>query len=365
MLSADRDCGLDALRAFAALLVLFAHGGYFLFAAFPHFDVYAVTGWIGTDLFFALSGFLVTRQLLRMPARDHRAALRFVAWRAWRLLPLYWLFLGVNLMLAQWAGSALPADLPSYAALAQNLAWPHPAFFAEAWNLPLLLLFSLAAPGLVLGAGGTRDRTRTVALVFSLLLLLGVALRAVWVMEGDMSWDEGVRKIVVARLDACVYGALAGIWWTSRMVSSRSSAALPLLVAIALVLACTGYFAMPRDVSNWAQIGLFVASGVAGATACLVAARQSHGGYASARVVDALARWSYPLYLVNMPVLWAMTLVGQGQSPVALTGVLRFLVWLMLSLLFAALVHRSLERPLLAWRARVLSVSPATSATSR
>ena len=365
MLSADRDSGLDALRAFAALLVLFAHGGYFLFAAFPHFDVYALTGWIGTDLFFALSGFLVTRQLLRTPARDHRAALRFVAWRAWRILPMYWIFLGVNVLLARWAGSELPADLPSYVALAQNLASPHPAFYAEAWNLPLLLLFSLAAPGLVLAAGSTRDRTRTVALMFSLLLLLGVSLRAVWVLEGDVSWDEGVRKIVVARLDACIYGALAACWWTSRTQATRSSAAIPLLVATALVLAFTGYCAMPRDVSHLAQIGLFVASGVAGAAACLVAARRPDGAYVSGPVVDALARWSYPLYLVNMPVLWAMMLVGQGQSPAASTGVLRFLVWLTLSLLFAALVHRYLERPLLAWRARVLSVSPATSATSR
>lgn len=50
MVSADREPGLDALRAFAVLLVLFAHGGWFLYAAFPHFDLHAVTGWIRTDL---------------------------------------------------------------------------------------------------------------------------------------------------------------------------------------------------------------------------------------------------------------------------------------------------------------------------
>jgi peptidoglycan/LPS O-acetylase OafA/YrhL len=339
-----RDRGLDGLRAAAALLVLFGHGGYFLFAALPRFELYALTSWIGTEIFFALGGFLVARAVLEAAADHIDGALRYTAWRLWRILPLFWLFLGVHVLLVLAAGRALPESLGAYPLLLQNAAWPHPAFFGEAWNLPLFVSFSLLMPGLALGLAPRPDARRWIAGVLGLLLLLGIALRAVWVFEQQPDWDEGVRKIVVARIDACLYGALLAVLLAGRgFALSRRAAAM---VAIpALAVACALYLLLPINDSELSRIGAFVASGIGAAALCATCRGLI---FPAPRVAAALARWSYALYLVNMPMLFGLTLLGLGQAPDAIQAVLRFVLWLLATLIVAAAVHRWIERPLLA-----------------
>jgi peptidoglycan/LPS O-acetylase OafA/YrhL len=82
---------LDGLRATAALLVVFHH---FVPQAM-HWD--PTQGRIGPDLFFVLSGFLITRSLLHARSRESslRALLNFYARRARRILPLHFLALAV------------------------------------------------------------------------------------------------------------------------------------------------------------------------------------------------------------------------------------------------------------------------------
>jgi len=75
--------GLDGLRACAFLLVLFFHARFGMF------------GWIGVQLFFVLSGFLITGILLGMK-RDMPAGAYFAKFygrRFFRIVPLYYLYL--------------------------------------------------------------------------------------------------------------------------------------------------------------------------------------------------------------------------------------------------------------------------------
>lgn len=93
-----REVGLDVLRAMAITAVL----------AFHSLDCVPCTpsaaakffrhGWLGVDLFFVLSGFLISRQVFRERAhRDVGAALKVFWTRRWfRTLPLYFLILFVN-----------------------------------------------------------------------------------------------------------------------------------------------------------------------------------------------------------------------------------------------------------------------------
>jgi peptidoglycan/LPS O-acetylase OafA/YrhL len=100
-----RSEALDAVRGIAILLVLSYHHFGFAF------------GWTGPRLFFVLSGYLVGGTLL-----DQRYSScyweTFYARRAFRILPLYWVFLAVVALLV---GLRLP--LWQYLTFTQNIAW--------------------------------------------------------------------------------------------------------------------------------------------------------------------------------------------------------------------------------------------------
>ncbi len=80
---------LDGLRFFAASLVIAYHAGSPVFG-----------GYIGVDVFFVLSGFLITRMLEMSDGLDLRSYLRFQARRAARILPLMIVYFLVVILLA-------------------------------------------------------------------------------------------------------------------------------------------------------------------------------------------------------------------------------------------------------------------------
>lgn len=90
---------LDGWRAVSILAVIICHGRDTLFGLSgwwqsPGLLSWAAEGRLGVDLFFAISGFLITRRLLEEADRDGRFNLsRFYIRRAFRILPPCWLYL--------------------------------------------------------------------------------------------------------------------------------------------------------------------------------------------------------------------------------------------------------------------------------
>ena len=77
---------LDGIRALAVWIVMLFHAGVPLMEG----------GWVGVDVFFVLSGFLVTTLLLAEEERHHRVSLgSFWMRRMLRLLPAYYLYLSL------------------------------------------------------------------------------------------------------------------------------------------------------------------------------------------------------------------------------------------------------------------------------
>ena len=80
-----RRSSLDGLRAVAVLGVMGYHAG------FPGL----ILGWIGVQIFFVLSGFLITTLLISEHRKQGRISLpRFWGRRFLRLMPIYWLYIG-------------------------------------------------------------------------------------------------------------------------------------------------------------------------------------------------------------------------------------------------------------------------------
>ena len=107
---AQRNPDLDGVRAIAVIGVIASHSGLF------------GLGWVGIDIFFGLSGYLITGILLDAKAASVRPRDYFVpfyARRALRILPLAWAFaLLVSAIRNDWTG------LPWYAGFVVN--WlPH------------------------------------------------------------------------------------------------------------------------------------------------------------------------------------------------------------------------------------------------
>ncbi|MBB5318711.1 acyltransferase family protein [Tunturibacter empetritectus] len=101
--------GLDTLRAAAIVAVM----SYHLKSSLPEsMAVVAQFGWMGVDLFFVLSGYLIGMQLLKPYASGDRPSIRsFYRRRAYRILPAYLLVLWIYLVFPAWRESPV---LPPY-----------------------------------------------------------------------------------------------------------------------------------------------------------------------------------------------------------------------------------------------------------
>src|SRR5215467_7181018 len=95
-----RQPGLDLLRALAIIVVVIYHAG---IMGFPLPNRVHRWGWIGVDLFFVLSGYLIGGQLLAELGRDQRVKFgRFYARRGLRILPAYFVILTIYFLLPSW-----------------------------------------------------------------------------------------------------------------------------------------------------------------------------------------------------------------------------------------------------------------------
>jgi len=97
----ERQPGLDLLRALAIVIVVIYHAGIMGFALPGEVHRF---GWIGVDLFFVLSGYLIGGQLLAPIARGEGIKLgRFFARRALRILPPYLVVIALAPSVRKWA----------------------------------------------------------------------------------------------------------------------------------------------------------------------------------------------------------------------------------------------------------------------
>jgi peptidoglycan/LPS O-acetylase OafA/YrhL len=142
---------LDGLRAFAVLLVLFAHSAYLLshvsFSKF--FNLVDNYGSLGVQIFFVLSGFLITRILLESKNTPHFFRNFFVR-RGLRIYPLYYAllaFVAVSGMVHKQG-----VNWWVYVLYVSNLAYnhtAHPAPLNPMWSLAVEEQFYLVWPFVV------------------------------------------------------------------------------------------------------------------------------------------------------------------------------------------------------------------------
>src|SRR6476619_3818677 len=220
----QRQPGLDLLRALAIILVVVYHAALFGFKLPGRVDR---LGWIGVDLFFVLSGYLIGGQLLASLARAQRLKLgRFFTRRALRIMPAYLAVLAIYFLLPAWREyHEMSQPLWKFLLSVQNIALHGGTAFSHAWSLAVEDQFYLALPFLLLFL---YRRPRVAIIVPCLIVVGGIALRG-FLAAQNPSVDGGVSfrgfqawiyYPTWTRLDPLVFGVVVAAierfrpnWW--------------------------------------------------------------------------------------------------------------------------------------------------------
>jgi peptidoglycan/LPS O-acetylase OafA/YrhL len=309
---------LDGLRGLAILLVMLHH--YTSYWPTTGLDGKIATvvalSWAGVDLFFVLSGFLITGILL-----DTRGSARyfssFYARRTLRIFPLYYLTLFLGLVV-------LPQFPAVHAVLATTIEgtppqWPYWVYLTN---------FSVAERGFMHGwldVGWSLAIEEHFYLVWPLVIWLFPARPVVWLCTGifvaevfarayGRAIDMQVLPLYVVtwfRLDGLVVGALLAVAHRRGLIP-----ALDRLVPVVVIAGIAGLVAVTYlGGHTWwwnrrmQQFGYSIIAIIAGAM--LVSAVNRPAGslwprMLSAGWLQAFGRYSYCLYLIHLPVMRAV-----------------------------------------------------------
>ena len=341
---------LDGLRGIAALsVVLFHAGAYLLPSVVPDL---LPGGFIGVDLFFVLSGFLMTSILLE-PGLGYG---RFYVRRVARIFPALYLFLAVQ-WLYTWMTHSTGAGWRAYALIglgsgnwAPQVGSVLPFNLAQTWSLGVEEQLYLVWP-LVLLLFGRRHPER---LKWLCVAGIGFSLVAKLAMFRAGMPAVHIYGQTDARLDDFLAGAFVAVLWHRKAGTERSARPVTALSVPALgFLAVTLAVGHPYS-SAWLYQGGFTAVGLA--CAVLVYACLSHvpgSGILATRPLRSLGRFSYAVYLWHPLVFLAAARAVPGD--VAVRVLLAVAVLAAVSVLSTVYVEEPLRRAasrLLARRSR-------------
>ncbi|MBK9178122.1 MAG: acyltransferase [Acidimicrobiales bacterium] len=341
---------LDGLRAVAVLAVMAFHAGL----------SFAAGGFLGVDVFFVLSGFLITSLLLEeRQVRGGIALGRFYARRALRLFPalvlvvvacLLWTGLAessaVFVQTAKDAGITAVYAMNWIAALTDR---PLLGLLEHTWSLAIEEQFYLVWPLTLLVLLGGR-RTPRAVLVFCTVALVGAPLLRFALLDGPGTYAR-VYNGLDTRADALLAGCLVATLYTLRLLPGPRALRPWLQVlggaAAVALLVLFRYSARDLFLYRW---GLTLAT--VSAAVLIAALAAAPGGLLARplrlRPVVWVGRISYGLYLWHWPVF---VIANQGRLGWGLwpTTALR----VALTFAFATASFYLWERPFLRLKSRL------------
>ena len=363
---------LDGLRALAIALVVARHSlrpfisedDYTAVASWGGLDLtpFLMNGWVGVDLFFVLSGFLIGRQAFRNDGWG-----RFWFKRVTRIVPAYWTCLAlvaIGLTGARAWGHA-GWDFAAHLVMLQD--YTGSVFVPAFWSLGAEEKFYLLAPLLALALVRVPRPWLQGAALLALWLVpvvsRAIAARDVVPPLAYQAYFPAFRSPFHLTCESLVLGfgiAWASMHlraevlrpWTREAVFWCGAAALLVALAPATLLGQIGW---------WTIVATPAAVGV-GFGAMVLACVSGGGSYSRCLAWAGwrpLALGSFSLYLTHMMVIpvavaGSRAMLG-ATTPSTTTQWLAFLPWyLALSSVSAWALYAAVERPVLAWRDRVL-----------
>ena len=289
-------------------------------------------GFVGVDLFFVLSGLLITRLLLQeLDTTDHIAFASFMDRRFRRLYPALTAMViavvgllvaldrvgaGADQLTGREMAQAAGATLLYLSNLVQAWGWPFPAELSHTWSLAIEAQFYVVWPLVLLAFRALRlPRRAQVGVLVTAMVAVSVHRSLLWT---DQAHYLPLYLRTDTRIDVVLAGCVLGLlvhwgWWRSARWLR-----LPALAGAALLLGA-GLLSETGDVRMYRDFGL---SAVALAAVAVVASALLDpdgpvGRLAGWRPLALLGDRSYSLYLWHVPVF--LTVARRiGDQPVVL-----------------------------------------------
>jgi peptidoglycan/LPS O-acetylase OafA/YrhL len=327
---------IDGLRATAVALVVGFH-------AFP---AVISGGFVGVDVFFVISGYLITGLILDRQATGRFSIKDFYVRRARRILPALGTVIIATLVIGWFVLLPVPYEKLGLHALAGSLFFPNLIFWSEAgyfdvaakakpllhlWSLGIEEQFYMLWPALLIAVRRWRANTTLILCAFGALSLIYSSIEvfrdpaAAFYSPLSRLWELGLGGILAARYVKLRHPEIASLL------------GIALIVVAGLIL---------TDASPFPGLLAVVPAG--GAALAIV----GHSSVLRWRPLVALGLISYPLYLWHWPLLSFAAISGFDTPPV------RFAV-VAASILLAWATTRYIESPIRfgALRARGASIS--------
>ena len=356
--------GLDHLRALAIVLVLLYH--YRLFGHPEWLDGFGKFGWTGVDLFFVLSGYLISSQLFAKMAEGSKASFKdFFIRRFFRIIPAYLTVVTIYFLVPAFREREALSPLWRFLTFTQNFGLDlakHGAF-SHAWSLCIEEQFYLLLPLVLIALVSFRAQKSGVFLLLGLFAFGFAARIYCWehfvsplVASGNygLVWYEWVYYPTWGRLDGLLIGISIAALFQFRPKTAASIARYGnLLVLVSIVVLAGAYFLCADEQSFMASVFGFPVVAVGYGLLVLAAISPRCFLYKMrSRITTNIATLSFTMYLVHKGVIH-VTQVQLVKAGIADDGNVMFLLCIISSLATALLLNIIIEQPFLRLRKRI------------
>lgn len=230
---------LDVIRFLAAFIIVIAHayeawcgwygqigilsaGTYKELSYFGKFiDTFIRNFGIGVDIFFLLSGFLITYILLEEKKRYNKISIgKFMIRRALRIWPLYFLLIAAAPFFVHITNSPQPNYLANVFFLGNfdtihSQTWGYP--FAHFWSICIEEHFYLVWPFII----AFIPKKRLIQ-TFIIVILISISFRLIFAMTHSFSWFT-LYANTLSRIDVLVIGAIGAYFYSEKPFTLKLS----------------------------------------------------------------------------------------------------------------------------------------------
>lgn len=354
--------GPDHLRTLAIALVFFFH--------YPDSDMPEWAwklkdfGWVGVDLFFVLSGFLIARQLFVELKETHTISLkRFFIKRFFRIIPVYLLVVAIYFLVPVFRERESLAPLWKYLTFTQNIGL-NPSVhgtFSHAWSLCVEEQFYLFFPLIILAAAWLKISRKGALIILSFFLFTCLTRLYIWNRymppliasgSGESSfWVTWIYYPTYTRLDGLLSGmAIAGLAVFYPALKDKLTRYPNLLLLAGIGILVAGYqlsfarLSFNANVYGFPVIALLVLAAIS--PGCMLYKLRSG-------ISSSLAILSYSIYLVHKGITH-LCLVYFGKLGIEEDGYWMLLLSILFSVLAALILRYTVEKPFLKMRDTLL-----------